>query len=115
MTETIRSVGRPRYPLMYGQQCYAKVAFSYARIPHSRIASYIGVSLPRVTRFLTESGLHIPKRHHTAAHINSVLQGVQMYEDGVPVADILGQTNLPVSELYKGLRQYKIPLRMRKN
>lgn len=111
MPNTHGVVGRPRYPLLLGQRTYAIVC--YSRRLHSQldIAAHLRVAYPRVRRFLIESGLYEPREHGSAAHTSAVTQAVQMYKDGDPVAQILETTGLVTSELYRGLRINKIPLR----
>jgi hypothetical protein len=78
------------------------------------IAAHINVSLPLVHRHLVAQGLHTPKMHGATAYRQSVSYALEMYGQGVPVASILEETGLVVSELYKALHRAGIPLRAKR-
>ena len=112
--EAITAVGRPRVPLLVGQRIYAQSAYPIHIRTQLDLASRIGASLPRVRRFLVDTGLHVPIRHHSSDYSSAVNQAVRMYIEGIPVAELIEESGVVVSELYKALRRRGVPLRTAK-
>lgn len=104
----VGSRGRPRLPILPGQQKYIEVAYGLGH-SESAISVAAKMSLERVRRHLDRSGLERRRRGQVPEDIR--LEAVELYIRGTPVMRIVAKTGLTAPDLYKSLRRLGVSLR----
>lgn len=104
--------GRPRVPLLTGQQHYIERAYYHLGMSQAKIARNVGVAIPRIRRYLIERGLYAPRSATRSELREQVLDdAVQAYIDGEKVVEICNGYDVNPAELYRRLRQLEVPFR----
>lgn len=107
-------VGRPRVPLLLGQQLYIEQAYTQLGLSQARIAQDARVAIPRVRRHLVDKGLYSPRPPtRTIARAKVVEEAIEWYSRGEKVVDICTILEINPAELYRALRENHIPFRMK--
>lgn len=89
--------------------------FCEKHVSQAKIAQIVGISIPRVQRFLVAQGFYRPRPAvRTAERESQVMEAVQAYLDGEKVVEICTTYNINPAELYRELRARKVPYRTEK-
>lgn len=110
-----KHAGRPRTPLLPGQQLYVERAYR-AKRSQAHISTRVRASLPRIKRHLQSIELFPSQNINSVRQSRQrrIMQAIDLYLNSVPVLQICRVTNIRPPALYDELRARNIPLRVKK-